>query len=450
MDIKNDIFTQVNNCWSDSWYRNEYSGNMFGNGYSFLQEKCERVLKNPDEVFIHEINNGNKLYEAMEKSEKGSKWKPSVQRFCFNWMHNLRLLQHELRTPIFDKDSNVDLLYKTSEIRSFIQNERGKTRVISGNAIRDRVVRHSLNDNILNPILERYLIYENCASIAGKGISKQRKILDYHLRSYYDRHKTNEGYILIGDFSRFYDNIRHDIILNDIESKINDSYIMMLTRKIFKDFEVDVSYMTDEEYEKCMDEKFNSLEYAKLSKSLKIGEKIMRKSVNIGDQTSQIIGVYFPTRVDNYVKIVRGIKYYGRYMDDFYVISDSKEELLSILDGIKEISNQLGLFLNEKKTRIYKLQDGFTFLQTKYILQKNGYISKRINKDRLTAMRRKLKKLHKKYEVGERSFNDVYTTYYPWIMNFRKLMTPQQVKNMNNLFNRLFKNDKQGNNKSTT
>lgn len=44
----------------------------------------------------------------------------------------------------------------------------------------------------------------------------------------------------------------------------------------------------------------------------------MRKSVGIGSQISQISGVYYPTRIDNYCKIVKGMKYYGRYMDKLF------------------------------------------------------------------------------------------------------------------------------------
>ena len=37
---------------------------------------------------------------------------------------------------------------------------------------------------------------------------------------------------------------------------------------------------------------------------------------NIGDQISQIIGIYYPHRIDTYVKFVRSQKYYGRYYDN--------------------------------------------------------------------------------------------------------------------------------------
>ena len=36
------------------------------------------------------------------------------------------------------------------------------------------------------------------------------------------------------------------------------------------------------------------------------------KGVDIGSQPSQNIGISYPSQIDNYIKIVRGCKYYGR------------------------------------------------------------------------------------------------------------------------------------------
>lgn len=63
----------------------------------------------------------------------------------------------------------------------------------------------------------------------------------------------------------------------------------------------------------------------------------MHKSLGIGSQISQISGIYYPSKMDNYCKIVKGIKFYGRYMDDTYIIGNSKEELKSLLDDIDKI-----------------------------------------------------------------------------------------------------------------
>ena len=57
------------------------------------------------------------------------------------------------------------------------------------------------------------------------------------------------------------------------------------------------------------------------------GERMMKKHLNIGDQVAQTAGIAYPIPIDNYIKIVKGMKFYARYMDDSYIIHESKEYL---------------------------------------------------------------------------------------------------------------------------
>lgn len=61
------------------------------------------------------------------------------------------------------------------------------------------------------------------------------------------------------------------------------------------------------------------------------------RSVGIGSQISQIAGIFYPTRIDNYCKIVRSVKYYVRYMDDTYIIHNDKQYLRELLHDIQQI-----------------------------------------------------------------------------------------------------------------
>ena len=148
------------------------------------------------------------------------------------------------------------------------------------------------------------MIYDNSASIKGRGISHQRERFEVHLQKYYRKY-GNEGYILFGDFTKFYDNIIHELAKKELLRLFdNDEFIDWLLTLIFDSFKVDVSYMSDDEYSSCLYDTFNKLDYRKIPKNLLTGEKWMAKSVNIGDQLSQVIGIYYPYRIDNYVKYV--------------------------------------------------------------------------------------------------------------------------------------------------
>ena len=78
------------------------------------------------------------------------------------------------------------------------------------------------------------------------------------------------------------------------------------------------------------------------------------------------------------------------------------------------------------------------YLQIKYTLTSSGKIIKRINPARVTAMRRKLKKLAVKVETGETSYVNVEDMFRSWMGNYYKLLSNQQRTNLITLFEELF------------
>lgn len=176
------------------------------------------------------------------------------------------------------------------------------------------------------------------------------------------------------------------------------------------------------------------MDHDEIPKELLTGKKWMHKSVNIGDQLSQILGIYYPYKIDNYVKYVRSQKFYGRYMDDWYIMNPSKEELQDLLENIRVIAKERGIHINEKKTRIVKISGTYKFLQVRYTLTQTGKIIKRINPDRVTAMRRKLKKLSVKIQNGEIPYEYVEDMFKSWMGGFYKLLSKQQRKNLISLY----------------
>lgn len=209
-------------------------------------------------------------------------------------------------------------------------------------------------------------------------------------------------------------------------------HALWLLRKTVERSRIDVSYMSDEEYEHCLDRLFDSLLYQYMNPKLFTGEKFMGKHLNIGDQVAQTAGISYRIRIDNYVKIVRGVKFYAGYMDDSYAIHESKEFLQELLEDIIEIANELGITVNTRKTRICKLSEHWRFLQVQYSLTDTGRVIQKINPKRLTAMRRKMKKLAPK--LTEKEFTDFYKS---WFKNHYKIMSKKQRSNMDTLFNQL-------------
>lgn len=369
--------------------------------------------------YQREIYDGNALHDAFLKSRKGSAWKPQVQKFRMNMLTELASIHNDLK----------DRSYEFSPTSEFVLSERGKTRPVVGEQIRDRVAEHSLCDEFLTPAIRPKLIYDNGASLQKKGIDFARRRLLTHLRKYYSTYKTNEGYILIIDFTKYYDNILHDKLLKMFSDIIINDTALWFLHEVIKQSEVDVSYMTDEEFECCLDNLFNSLEYFALGKEVRTGEKFMKKHLNIGSQPAQSSGILYPTPFDTYVKIVKSEKFYARYMDDSYVIHPSKEHLQELLKDLVDIAKELGITINMKKTRIVPLSSYWRFLQIQYSLTETGRVIRKINPKRVTAMRRKMKKL-----APQMTLKDFTNWFFSWFNNHKKLMSKLQKKHLLTLF----------------
>lgn len=370
----------------------------------------------------------NVLYDAFLASMKGSAWKEEPQKFEIDFLSEITKLKQELETRT----------YETSPGSEFTLNERGKIRHVHGGRIRDRVVRHALCDEVLDKSLKPYLIFNNSASQKGKGIKFARQMFEKDLHNYWLKNRTNDGFAGFVDMSKFYDNIQHEKVKEMVSEKV-DEFAGWLFGQIVDTFKIDVSYMTDEEYAGCMNRRFDSVEYHEsIPEELRTGQKYMAKSVDIGDQVSQSIGVFYPTRLDNYAKTVRGAKMYGRYMDDIYIIGETKEYVESVIRGIAEQADTLGLFINERKTRIVKLSTTFIFLQIKYRLSDSGQVIKRINPKSVTRERRKLKAYKRLYEKGGIEYAAVEQAYKSWMGSYTPIMSKKQINNMKKLYKELF------------
>ena len=299
-------------------------------------------------------------------------------------------------------------------------------------------MRHALCDSVLDDALKPFLIHNNSASQKGKGVSFARQMFERDLHNYWINNRTNDGYVGFVDFSKFYDNIRHDKAKEMVSAKV-DGFSGWLFGQIVDTFRIDVSYMSDDEYAGCMNQRFDSVKYhAAIPEELRAGQKFMAKSADIGDQVSQNIGIFYPAPIDNYAKIVRRAKLYGRYMDDIYIIGKSREYIASVIQGITEQADRLGIFINERKTRIVKLSSTFTYLQIKYRLSDSGKVIKRINPKSVTRERRKLKAYRRLHEKGGIEYAAVEQAYKSWMGSHAPIMSKKQVKNMKQLYKGLF------------
>ena len=130
--------------------------------------------------------------------------------------------------------------------------------------------------------------------------------------------------------------------------------------------------------------------------------------LGLGSQICQNFAIFYPNRLDHYMEKCGSC---GRFNDDFYVIVHTKEDAKTCLNGIYKIVDELGLEINEKKTRIVKATHVITYLKTRFNLLRNGEVIRRPNRKSITRERKKHKKLKKKLDEGIITFSKVTNSY---------------------------------------
>ncbi len=335
-----------------------------------------------DEVFSYE-----KLYDAFYLCEKGVRWKGSVQTYEATLPLNTLTIYNLLKERKF----------KPMGFLEFDLCERGKMRHIRALKIAERCIQRTLCDNYLSPLLEPQLIYDNGASIKGKGIDFSINRLKCQLAKYYRKYHTNEGYVFQYDFSSYFDNIDHQILLTQLEPLLPDKEIFQVVKQMIKCFG--------------------------------------QKGLGLGSQVSQIAAIFYPTLLDKIFKEKLKRKGYIRYMDDGIVICHTLDEVKQCQQELEKISAKLNITLNKKKITVSKISKTFIFLKKRIRVTNTGKIIVRIGRDAVIRARRRLKKLARKAINPAQKFSlpDFYQCYKCWagcakryqnyyiVQNFRKL-----------------------------
>lgn len=290
----------------------------------------------------------NNLYASYKKCLKGVIWKGTVQYFDSHAPTELVKIKNEL--------DNGTL--KTGNFFTFTRMERGKLRLIKSVKIKERVVQRCLCDYCLCPMLSKYFIYDNSACVKGKGVHFAQNRFKYHLLKYFKKYKNNNGYILQFDMHHYFETIPHQKLIDKVSKIIKDEKIIKLYSQLINDFEG-------------------------------------TKGIGLGSQVSQISALFYMSEIDHKIIKQKNVVAYARYMDDGYVISNSKNVLLNIKELFSKLVQEFGLKINKKKTIIRKLDQTITFLKCRYNLLNSGKVIMRIAKSTIVRNRRKLKKLFK-------------------------------------------------------
>lgn len=338
----------------------------------------------------HKVYDFRNLYNAYMAARKGKRWKTATNRFEANALECVATLQKQLR----------EMTYRMGAYNVFEITEP-KKRTIKSTAFKDKVVQRSLCDNVLEPVFERSLIYDNYACRHGKGTHAALKRTEDFYRAAYRKH-GRDVWVLKCDIEKYFDSIDHEIIKRLMRKFFSDDRLLWLLDMVIDS--------TD------------------------------GKGVPIGNQSSQWFSVLLLNEMDHYIKEKLRIKWYVRYMDDFVLIHPDKEYLRQCKKEIEWILGGLELKLNYK-SHIFPLKHGVDFLGFHTYITETGKLVKKVRHDSNKRVKRKLKKFRKLYRSGERTKKQIDQAYNSWKNHVCHGDSFYLRKEMDKLYHKIFEED---------
>ena len=349
------------------------------------QRRKEPIMEQNFEV-VYDFAN---LYAAYRATRKGKRWKDAVAKVELNTLEAITVLQAELR----------DGLYKPGNYHEFYVFEP-KRRLIQTNSVKDKIVQHAFCDNILYPVLSRPFILDNYGSQVGKGTHFGLDRLRDFMREYYRRHGSADGWVLKADVHHYFASIRHDILKQDVRELLDDERSLALTDLILDSTPGNVG-------------------------------------IPIGNQSSQVFALLYLNKLDHLMKEGFRFRYYGRYMDDFYIIHESKDTLRAAWKAISEHLAERGLELNDK-TQIFPLRNGLDFLGFHSYLTDTGKVVRKLRRASRERMKRKLRKYKVMYESGAITKEKITESYQSWRSHASHGDCHALIQKYDQLYNEIF------------
>lgn len=333
------------------------------------------------------------IYNSAKKCYKGVGWKGTVQLYKIHEFTNV------IRTyNLLQKEK-----FRTGNFFKFPLMERGKLRNIQSVGISERVVQRCICDNCLVPLLSHKFIYDNTACQKGKGVHFTLDRIRNCLIKYYKAYGT-KGYVFQFDFHHYFETIPHQQLIDSVDKVVNDKKIMKLYAKLVNDFDGDIG-------------------------------------IGLGSQISQISALFYPNKIDHAFSRNGKVFAYFRYMDDGLIISPYKEVLEEIRVFFVETCKELQIIPNEKKTAIFELSKGFTFLKHDFRLKENGVVIIKTNSNNLEKNKRKLRLFRRKLDDGVITWEEVKTRYKSTFGSLRAKHNYRIRKSYKNYFFKLFQKE---------
>ncbi len=316
-----------------------------------------------DKTDFEKVVDFGNLYQAYLKSKSGKGFSKSSQKFQAVALDGIYQIKRRLETKT----------YQVSKYNEFTIYEP-KERVIKACSFVDKIVQHSLCDNVLISRLSKEFIQTNYAGQIGKGTLYGLDCLKAQMYLAYQKYGY-DCWIVKADISKFFYNIDHNILKAIVGYFIEDKDVCWLCEKFI-----------------------NSTEGLGLP---------------LGNQISQVFALLYLSGLDHFITGELGVKYYGRYMDDFYLIVPNKEYAKWCLSAIYKFVYTLGLELNGK-TQIIPFKNGIKFCGFHTYMTSDGKVIRKLKNENKCTTKKKFKKMVGLVKNEKLSKEKFYESYNAW------------------------------------
>lgn len=297
------------------------------------------------------------IFKAYFDARRGKRNSVNQLRFEMNLEENLVALYHEV----------AERRYQVGRSICFMVTYPVKREVFAAD-FRDRIVHHLLF-NYISPIFERTFINDCYSCRKNKGTLFGIKRLDKHIRSC-SHNFTKDCYVLKLDLQGYFMNINRSILYESILKTLNRYGYLEMPGGIHwedsEEFEL-VKYLLplivfNDPTQNCV-RRGEVSDWEGLPPSKSLFHSPPDCGLPIGNLTSQLFSNIYLTPFDNYVKRELGIKHYGRYVDDFFLVHEDKEVLKAAIPEMRKyLWDTLGITLHPKKISLQHYTNGVEFL----------------------------------------------------------------------------------------
>lgn len=287
------------------------------------------------------------LHDAYRKARLAKRGTADEQRFELCLTMNLSQLCEEICARTYKPSRGIAFIIRNPVIRE-----------IFAAPFRDRVVHHLLY-NFVAAWWDRRFIFDNYSCRVQKGTLFGVDRLRHHMMSA-SQNGLRQAWVLKLDIQGYFMSLPREKLYERalwglLKQYGRDAWEFKLCNYLWKEIIFDEPTID-------VQTRGSKRDWADLPRSKSLFCAKQGCGIVIGNLTSQLLSNIYLDQLDRYVKHTLKIEHYGRYVDDFYMISANKTALLNLVPIIDEFLKNIGLKLHPKKRFLQEVHRGVPFL----------------------------------------------------------------------------------------